>query len=658
MKQLAQGLLLAMGMLGGGAAGAVDVGAYVKKDSFEDIELSPTGEFIAATVPLEDRTVLTIIRRSDNKVTANFALGKNTHVGAFSWVSDDRVLISVSEKFGALDEPQFTGELFAISADGSKPENLVGFRVASATYSTNIKPKKAEEVAAYLVDDLPAEDRAVIVAVQPFAKEPYTRVERLDVYSGRRTNISTAPVRNASYFTDHRGVVRFAFGVGMDNSRKLYYRAKDGAEWKLISDDSATGLSEWPVGFSADDQIAYLEIEQRNGPNVLATYDPVSGARATVLADATADPGRIIYRANSKVPVGAVFAAGKPKLAFLDQASEEAKLYRSLEAAFDGNVVEITSSTRDGRLVIVHVTSDRNPGDFYLFDTQLKKADFLLSSRDWFDPDSLNSVQPVQITARDGMPLHGFLTVPHGSDGKKLPMIVLPHGGPFGVQDAWTFDEQSQLLASAGYAVLRVNFRGSGGFGRAFKTAGAREWGGAMQDDLTDATKWAISRGVADPGRICIYGASYGAYAALMGVAKEPDLYRCAAGYVGVYDLPVMVKEDARYSRRLASHQADWVGQPEQLAESSPNRIAARIKAPVFLAAGGEDIIAPVEHTRMMEKALRGAGTPVEALYYDTEGHGFYKQANRTEYYTRLLAFFSRHLGGKAAGAASAAGGK
>ena len=198
--------------------------------------------------------------------------------------------------------------------------------------------------------------------------------------------------------------------------------------------------------------------------------------------------------------------------------------------------------------------------------------------------------------------------------------------------------------------MLRINFRGSGNYGRAHMQAGAREWGGAMQDDLTDATRWAIEQKIADPQRICLYGASYGGYAALMGVAREPALYRCAAGYVGVYDLELMHRQKSRHAKWLGNYMDDWVGDERAaLADISPTSLATKIRVPVFLAAGGKDEIAPQAHTERMEKALKTAGVPVEALYVRTEGHGFYAEENRRTYYNRLLGFLSRHLGGATA---------
>ena len=333
-------------------------------------------------------------------------------------------------------------------------------------------------------------------------------------------------------------------------------------------------------------------------------------------------------------------------MAFFDDASAEARFYRSLQAAFGDNTVDVTSSTADGKINLVAASGDRNPGDFYLFDTVSKKADYVISRADWFDPAKMATQRAIAFSARDGLPLKGYLSVPNGASGKNMPLIVMPHGGPY-LSDNWGFDSQAQMLAAAGYAVLQVNFRGSDNRGRAFEQSGAREWGLAMQDDVTDATKWAIQQGIADPQRICLYGASYGAFASLVGVAREPSLYKCAAGYVGVYDLPRLHRERTENYGSIATWANDWIGDDmKTLASNSPTRMAGSIKVPVLLAAGREDEIASVEHTQKMEQALKGAGVAVETHYYSGEGHGFYKPENIKDFNTKLLAFLSRNLGG------------
>lgn len=654
MKKTVFAVLCAAMFAASAAHAEVNVGSYVRQQSFNDIQLSPNGDYYAASVPLEDRTMLAIVRRSDNQVAARFALERNSHVAGFTWVSPDRVVISVAEKFGLLDMPSLTGELFSLSTSG-KSDILVGYRVQSAGPGTKIQTKKVESVFARLVDDLPHDDKYVIISTSPFNAEPYTQAERLDVATGHRVRITSAPVRRARFITDAQGVVRFATGANTDNAQQLYYRNGDGDEWTLINDENVSGSVQIPLGLSEDGKVAYLQVEQAGGPDKVVARDVATGAVTPLLADDDTDPQDVLYRNASNVPVGLSYMDGKPRTAFFDTASHEAKLYRSLEQAFGGDPVRITSSTSDGKIALVQTWSDRNPGDFFLFDTVAMKAEHLLSRSDWVDPERMGTTTPIRLPARDGLTLHGYLTRPAGATGA-LPMVVMPHGGPFGVRDDWEFDGDVQMLAEAGYAVLQLNFRGSEGYGRSFKHAGAKQWGGTMQDDLTDATRWAIAQGHAAADKICIYGASYGAYAALMGAAKEPGLYKCAAGYIGIYDLPMRHSALTRASDSGATFANEWMGDAASLAAVSPSRMADRIKVPVFLAAGGEDEIAPIAHSERMEAALRAAGVPVETLYVRTEGHGFYKPENRQKFYTQLLAFLSRSLGGGVASTAPAGG--
>lgn len=646
LRGLAGGLLLYAAA--GAAWAAVDLDDFIRKDEFSAIKISPDGAYYAATIPMEDRTALVILQRDGNKVLGSFRPVKNGHVDGFHWVNNGRVLISIAEKFGVLDQPQPTGELFAMNADGGQVENLVGFRVQGAGAGTRIQPKKVEQVAAFLTDDLPNDDRNVVVEVWPMGDEPYTRAERMDVMSGRRTSIARAPVRRAHFTTDNQGEVRLAHGQGADNVNKLYYREGSGNEWRLINDENASARVEVPLGFSEDGSVVYLQVESSRGPDAIVAWNPVSNERKTVLQDKRADPAKIIYRNGTSIPVGALVMDGAYKTMFFDEQGPEARQYRSLESAF-GESVLVTSSTRDGRVVLVSTWSGSNPGDFFLFDTQTKKASFLLSRSKWIDPDEAAVVEPFSFNARDGMELHGYLTTSRNVSGAR-PMVVMPHGGPFWEFDTAAYNRDAQMLAAAGYTVMQLNFRGSGNYGRAYTQAGAREWGGKMQDDLTDATRWAVAQGRANAQKICIYGASYGAYAALTGAAREPTLYQCAAGYVGVYDLPAMyVSGDIQRRRSGENYLRDWVGPRESLAAVSPANMADRIKVPVFLAAGGKDERTPIAHSRKMEAALIKAGVPVETLYYDTEGHGFYTEPHQREYYSKLLAFLSRHLGGDVA---------
>jgi len=624
-----------------------DLEPFIAESSIRDIKISPTGEYFAMTVPRDGQTGIMVMRRADRSIISTMRFTRDTHVADFWWVNNERILMSLAETFGTRDDPVLTGEMYGMNANGGRKELLAGWRAQGERTGTRIGKGKNKEgtFAVFLVDPLPDDDANVLVSVRPFSKDPFTRIERMNVYDGRRTSIASSPVAGADFVTDNRGQVRFTVGSLSDNYSQLFYRESDGAPWRQLNHERESRRVETPLGFSADDAVAYLRVSQPAGPDRIVAFDVRSGERTELPGDVVVDPSPI-YRDGWGRPIGARYLGASTRMAFFDEDSDDARLLRTLQAAFPGHRVSIPSASKDGRLKVVLAESDVDPGSFYLFDTVAKNADFILARDDAIDVERMSPVKPVELVARDGTKLHGFVTSPAQAAGEPRPMVVMPHGGPFYVFDDGSFDKDAQLLAGAGYAVLQVNFRGSDNYGRAFRQAGARQWGGAMQDDLTDATHWAVREGLADKDRICIYGASYGAYAALMGVAREPELYRCAVGYVGVYDLQAYRKELSARGRSGETWANEWVGDDAaRLAATSPNRQASGIKVPVFLAAGGEDFIAPVEHTRRMENALRQAGVPVETLYYPKEGHGFYEIAHRREFYVRLLGFLDRHIG-------------
>lgn len=636
------------------AAAPVDLAKHLKRDDFLSVKISPTGAYYAVRMNLPDREALAIMRRSDRKIVAKVQGVKHSEIGGYWWVNDERVMVAMAERFfGARDEPYLTGELHAINADNTAFKTLVSNEKEEREGAVSINLVGTDWVRGDLVATLPDDPRNALVAISPMNADPLSRVEKLDLYTGRGTPVARAPLGRADFVVDPAGRVRFALGLTPDNASRLYHRDGAGGDWTLVNDHFESGRIEQPLGFSADGRTAYLRVSQPKGPDAVVAYDPASGARRELVRDPVVDPGELIHGFDGRSVAGLRFEGPTPRTVFFDEQSEEARLQRLLEKVFPGLAVEVTSRTRDGRLLVILVSGDRNPGDYYLFDRETKRADGIFSRYGWLDPEQLAPTRPVALKARDGLPLHGFLTTPKGREGP-LPMVLLPHGGPFGIHDAAIYDPEVQMLAEAGYAVLRVNYRGSGNHGRAFMLAGARQWGRAMQDDLTDATRWAVEQKLALPDRVCIVGASYGGYAAMMGLAREPALYRCGVGYVGVYDLPLMLRKDARAARWMRDWSEDWVGKKDEVAAVSPVGLAAAIRAPVLLAAGGRDERAPIDHSKRLERAIRAAGGSVQTLYYPTEGHGFYTEANRLEYYRTLLAFLAAHLGGTpAAGGAT-----
>ena len=324
------------------------------------------------------------------------------------------------------------------------------------------------------------------------------------------------------FVTDNNADVRLYVTGKSYKDQKVHVRPGADWDWKVLHE---TKLSEQDFtfkGFSDNNVLAYFSLTEKTGPDGLYSYNLKTGEKKLVSRDDNVNPAQLLSAQPNDSVYAVRFEDGFPRYEYLDKTNPAAKELMKLQASFPDTDVYPVSSTNDGNQVIYLVSSDTIPGEYYLFDRTTQKAQHLLSRASWLDPNKMALMEPMKFKARDGLELEVFLTLPKGSNGKNLPLIINPHGGPFGPYDNWGFNNETQMLASRGYAVMQVNFRGSGNYGKDFQSKGYRQWGKIMQDDLTDATRWAIQQGIADPNRICMYGASYGGYASLMAVAKEP----------------------------------------------------------------------------------------------------------------------------------------
>jgi dipeptidyl aminopeptidase/acylaminoacyl peptidase len=303
--------------------------------------------------------------------------------------------------------------------------------------------------------------------------------------------------------------------------------------------------------------------------------------------------------------------------------------------------------------VLIDSRSDVSPGSFYLYDRKSAKMEWLGDRQPWVDPKRMSPMQPVRYKARDGLEIPAYLTVPRDSSGKNLPLVVLVHGGPNIPGDSWGFQPEVQFLASRGYAVLQPNYRGTTRYGWKHFSSALKQWGLTMQDDVTDGVAWAVAQGFADPKRVCIYGGSYGGYAAMMGVAKTPEVFKCAINYVGVTDLPLLLTatwSDTYHSDFAVFADKYRIGDPDKdldrLKATSPTNLASRIKAPVMMAYGASDVRVVPQHGTFMKSALERAGNPPEVwMMVDGEGHGFRRMDNQVMFYGAMEKFLDKHIG-------------
>ncbi len=615
------------------------ISPFLRTQKFGDIKISPTGEWLAVTVPLSDRTSLAILDRKTMALKSHVTFPAGTHVYSFEWVNEKWIVYSIAEQFGSLEAPQLTGELFsAYYTQGVdlKEQPLIGAR--AFRYNRD----SVREVSAEIFDTLPSNTMEILVAVTPW-HATYTRIERINVRDGYRTVVWEIPVRNAKCKSNISKSILVCSGKDGKNVHRMLVARGDKKTWQLLNDQSISKQEMIPIGFKSDN-LLYVNVDQSQGPDEIHLMDVDTGEKKLASRDALVDPQRIFYSPKTSEPIAVVYGSGKPRVEYLAPDDEYALLHKKLQAGFPGALVIPGEATSDLSAATFVVHSDRIPADFYIYEKQKNSAQFMVSVAPWLDPDKLAAMEPIQFSTRDKTLLTGYLTKPPGSTAKQLPLILMPHGGPYGVFDSWGYEEEVQLLAAHGFAVLQVNFRGSGGRGRQFKENGFQKWGLSMQDDLTDATRWAIAEGIADPKKICIYGASYGGYAALMGVAKEPDLYQCAVGYIGVYDLPLLFKKGDIAKDKFSTMELTEHMGTAGLEAVSPVNLADRITVPTMLVAGNLDWRAPPIHTSKMCDALKKSGKKPECYFYDGEGHGFVSGAARTDYYSHLVKFLQTNL--------------
>jgi len=603
--------------------------AFYQRDTFTALKLSPDGRHLAAGVPLEDKTVLVIFERASMKVTGRLAFESQAHVEWFDWANNEYVVATASKREGRLAQPTMLSGLYRLNVDGTDQGEIVSG-------------------GPQLLSLLPADDENILVQ---FPGDQGVAKVRITNGAVRRQSVSI-PTGTTRISVDNAGVARLALtSRATERESRLYLSKDEGRTWTLLSNGNETRQNSSILGYSSDNTAAFLATEQAVGPDVVERLDLATGQRSVVLADDNVSPDSVLASLVDGGVYGIGFLDGRPRFELLQPDHPEAKARALMQAAFPDATVVAVSGTADAAAIIYAVYSDTINGDYYLWDRATGQATAIASRSPHLDPASLATTEPLRFKARDGLEIEAFLTRPRGAQGA-LPMVVLVHGGPIGIFDRWGFDSEVQLLASRGYAVLRVNFRGSGNYGRSFQVAGFGEWGGKMQDDVTDATRYAIEQGHADPERICLYGASYGAYSALMGVVMEPAAYRCAIGAVGVYSLPRLLSDGWATNWVFEDYLEDMIG-VHALDRRSPNLRAADIRVPVLLSAGEMDRVAPPVHTRELERAIRSAGGKVEMVIYEREAHGNYLIANQVDWGRRVLRFLDAHIGASAAGQAA-----
>ena len=589
-----------------------------EKSSFS---ISPNGNHIAYMKPWKTRMNVFVMEMTTKKET-RLTSSQERGIYGFTWLTNERIGYVKDE--GGNENIHF----FAVNIDMSNEIDLTPF----------------ENVQTRIIDDLEDDPNHIIIGLNkrdPQIHDPY----RINVNDGKMELIAENPGNISQWMTDHDGKLRIATtSDGVNTS--LLYRNKESDEFKpILTTDFKVSVV--PLFFTFDNKNLYVASNRGRDKMAIFEFDLIKSKEGRLIFEHDeVDVSNLLFSRKRKVLTGVSYTVAKNEMIFFDKWREE--IQQQLEKKLPGYEVVITSFSKDEAEAVVVTYSDKSRGTYYHYEVNKNKLTELGKVSPWLNEKNMSEMKPIKYKSRDGLTINGYLTLPKGTNGKNLPVVVNPHGGPW-ARDNWGYKSEIQFLANRGFAVFQMNFRGSTGYGREFWEKSFKEWGKSMQDDITDGVNWLIDEEIADPDRIAIYGASYGGYATLAGLAFTPDLYACGVDYVGVSSLFTFMESMPPYWELYRSMMYEMVGHPEKdkklLASASPLLHIDKIKAPLFIAQGANDPRVVKAESDQIVAALKNAGIDVPYMVKDDEGHGFYNEENQFDFYREMEKFLTKHIG-------------
>jgi dipeptidyl aminopeptidase/acylaminoacyl peptidase len=596
------------------------------------LTFSPNGKYIACLVPFERRMNLAVIdlEKGTKNLLTNF---KDKQATQPSWASDDRILFRVD------DDGKESFALYAVNRDGKDPVVLAsGYSKADSNSEVNVRFRS-------VLGRIEGDTKNILVLANITYRD-WSDVATMNLKTGTMTKLIEAPGNVDYYLRDHAGKVRIAV-MQKEQTRLVLYRDAKTNGWVTLGEHHMDSPGWEPIGFDGDNQTLLIWSDVGRKTKAVYRYDTATRTqRELVFGDDTYDVEDVIYDASKKKIVGIQYDADRIRFHWLDE--DMRKIDQQLTTSLPDTVHSPRQFAKDGSKIIYFSSSDRDPGVYYLFDRKTQKLNELAVIKPGIDPEKMSPMKSISFAARDGLKVYGYLTLPRGRPAKNLPLILHPHGGPFGIRDEWSYQDEVQFYANRGFAVLQVNYRGSGGYGRAYEASGFKKWGLEMQDDLSDGVKWCLAQGIADPARVVISGASYGGYAAMAGLTLSPELYCAGINYVGVTDIELLIPKgappDRMYWRDTRLGKLSDAGDRKRIHDTSPVHLADRIHVPLLMAYGKNDPRVHIDHGFDMERALKKAGKTYEMIIEADEGHGFRKEESRIAFFDTVDLFLKKNV--------------
>jgi len=587
-------------------------------------QISPDGKYYSFLAPYETRMNVFVQERGKEEAI-RLTSETDRDIAGYFWPNNEQILYIKD------DGGNENYKLYGVNIDGSNPVCFTDF----------------EDVRTQIIDDLPDIPDEVIIGLNkrnPQVFDPY----RLNLETGEMEMLAENPGTIVGWMFDHDGKLRIAFEITDGVNTSILYRETEKDDWKTVLTTSFKNDVS-PHFFTFDNKNVIGTSNLGRDKSVVMEFDIANGKEIkTLYENPDYDVSGVHYSRKRKVLTSASYTSWKRERYFFDE--ETRKIFERLNQDLGEYEIAITAFNKNEDVFIIRTYSDRSLGAYYIYDKNTDKLEKITDVSPWIDENEMANVNPIQYRSRDGLTIHGYLTLPKGytmETAKNLPVVVNPHGGPW-YRDGWGFNSEIQFLANRGYAVLQMNFRGSTGYGKKFWEDSFKEWGRTMQDDITDGTNWLIEKGTADPERIAIYGGSYGGYATLMGLVREPKLYAAGVDYVGVSNLFTFMKTIPPYWEPMLDMFYEMVGNPKadslMMWEVSPVFHADKIVSPLFIAQGANDPRVNKDESDQMVEAMKARGVDVEYLVKDNEGHGFRNEENRFDFYRAMEVFLAKHI--------------
>ncbi|MDF3035614.1 MAG: hypothetical protein K0S28_888 [Paucimonas sp.] len=618
---------------------------FFKTPQFGRVKLSPDQRHLAVTTAVEGRMHLAVVNLETRKVTP-VAGYNDADIWEVNWINNNRLVFDLIDR-----DPEYSNSsgngLFAVNLDGSKLTEMV----STVRKQLNIMEMEAgwRGHLRYLEFVAPADGVSddIIVVESIHGAGARTSLIRMSTVNARKKQefaYNGLPGMPEGFVLDASRQLRVALTRGSKvNLRNVWYRDTPASPWKKLAEVDAIEPKFQVIGFG-DDSAMYVSAIHDGDKQGIFKYDFAANKPGELIAaDTAVDVDDIIFERRTNRVLGVRIMSEPPRTVWFD--AEYEAIQQTIDSVYPDRINLISGDPKS--LIAVHSYSAHLPGEFALYDPAKKRLEHLFKAMPWINPEQMTDQLIFEYKARDGLTIPAYLTVPRNKPMKSLPLVVMPHGGPW-TRSYWGFHSWAQFLADLGYVVLQPQFRGSTGYGKKHFQAGWKQWGLAMQDDVTDGVKNLVAQGIVDSKRVCIMGASYGGYSAMMGLVKDPDLYRCGINLLGPTELDWLFtkgmwhySDDSLYSMNELI--GDRSAMKEQFHATSPSRHADKIKAPVLMVFGAKDRRVPLDHGERMRDALKEKGKAVEWIEMPDEEHGITKEENRYKVFGAIETFLKTH---------------